>query len=435
MLSFFCSLLPNIQAAKLDISSDVQMKMISYNNLDFQPSASAGSKKFITQNALLGFAVKGIKLERTKDSFIDIAVSLNAVGVAGSTTAVKPPFEQIASRYPNTAFYPFIQQAYVKLYHTLLEKDVIMTIGRQAFRLGNGLLLSDDGLGFTGARIEIPALWSSMKGEIFSFEPISSQGQNSAGSANVYGASLGLPLEGLWQAYTVFENDYNTKQTLSMPVKKVFRQFSGVRYTINYNYLEFDGEAVFQGGSAALSTPNSGNIKFGGSAFLMQAKWAQPLGTMGTGKVRMTVGRGSGDKAGTTKTDEAFFPRFGRRYEGIERSGFGSILGATLYDCLATSSTLSGLPGSASGIQIFGAGVTMPPYKGFIFDFDWYLLKADRVAGGDRNIGTEINIKAAYPMGDKLKIQLAWGIFNPSAVYYSKSKAPSLLSIETTARF
>ena len=172
-----------------------------------------------------------------------------------------------------------------------------------------------------------------------------------------------------------------------------------------------------------------------GTAYLMKGKWIQSMGRWGTGSARMLIGRGSGDKPGTETTDEAFFPSFGHRYNGIERDGFGSIFGATLYDSLRTADTASGLPGTASGIQVLGVGATFPEYKGFYPDIDLFMFKADMVSGSGKGIGNELNFRLVYPFGENFKIQFTYAKFTPKSIYPDGTKDVKLFSFQTTGKF
>lgn len=433
ILATYNSLLAtHARGARLDLSSDVQIRALSYGNINFSASEPA-DHAFIAQNASLGFVVKDIKVEKSRDSSLDVGIVFNAVGVAGSTAPAKAPFDRIASRYPNTGFMPFIQQAYMR-FNRAFDKDITMTLGRQSFALASGMTLSDDGLGFTGARVELPSLLGKgIKTELFAFEPMAAQiGQD---TVDLYGASFSVPAEGLWQFYTFWENDKNAPSKFGTPVKSTLKQFSGVRYSLNYSFFSFDGEAAMQSGKATPSAPNANEIKFNGTAMLLKGKWTQQMGRLGTGMARIAVGRGSGDDPGTQDIDEAFFPNFGQRYRGIERNGFGAIFGSTLYDSIATSGTVSGLPGTASGVQLFSMGATLPPYRGFYTDIDMYFFKADRVVTGSKSIGSEMDIKITYPFGDKFKIQLIYASFSPDDIYPSGTKPVKLLALETSARF
>lgn len=435
-ISVFLLLLitPAAMAAKLDLSTHIRMRALSYENLNFSADSPLNDS-FYSQNASLGFVLKDLRLEKSKDSTMDVGIVLKGIGIAGSSVVAKAPFDRIASRYPNSNFTPFIQQAYIKVYRAF-DKNITMTFGRQRFELGSGMVLSDDGLGFTGARVEFTPLWKEIQGEVFVFKPVSSHAGRD--TIDVYGVSFGIPLEGLWEFYSFWERDWDTSSLPNIPnvpLKSVMRRFSGVRYSINYSFFSFDGEAVFQTGKAVPSDPANAELKFNGSAFLMKGKWTQPMGQWGTGSARLIIGRGSGDKPGTQGTDEAFFPSFGHRYDGIERDGFGSIFGATLYDSLRTSDTVSGLPGTASGIRVLGLGVTFPPYKGIHADMALFMFKADRVALGSKGIGNEFNLRLVHPFGENFKIQLTYAKFSPKSIYPAGIKDVKLVSFQATGKF
>src|SRR3989339_767991 len=142
----------SLYASKLDLSSEVKIKHLSYKNATFDP-LSGSKENFITQEAALGFILKNIILEKSLDSSMDVGIVFYGIGIAGSTYTVKTPFNKAAEQYPNTAMIPFIREAYIKVYKAF-GKNLTMTMGRQMFTLGSGMLLSSNPAGFTGARLE-----------------------------------------------------------------------------------------------------------------------------------------------------------------------------------------------------------------------------------------------------------------------------------------
>jgi len=416
-------------AAKLDLTAEADFKAVSYVNLK-NLAPSAGNGPYFFENAALGFTVKNIKLPAYEESTMDIGVGFRAVGIAGSTTAYRQPFAMAASRYPDSSFTPFMERAYVKV-NKLLDYDITFTAGRQPFSLASGLALSDDGAGLTGLRMKFNSIWRELAGQLFAFQPKAED--SASGGVSIAGASIELPSEGLWQIYDFWEFDRKTGKVLESPESRATRHFAGVNYTLRQGRLAFEGEAAIERGSAKT---DGGEVSFKGAAFIISGKWNQPMGAMGNGTGRVAFGRGSGDKSSTRDVDETFFPSYGHRTNGLERSGFGEIYGASLYDALGSStSTANGLPEGMSGIQMVNIGATLPVYKGIYTDIDLFFYEAAAsTAKEGKKLGTEWDIKLTCPIAEKLKLSAVYAMFSPGKAYPSHAPVHKF-AIQTSARF
>lgn len=420
------------RASKLDLLSSLDLRAVSYKGLNFA-TVDPFDRSFFYQDASLGFILKDLSIEKEKggETAIDLGIVLRGIGIAGSTLPVSEPFNANSVRNPATNFTPWFQQAYVKIYG-LTNSNIALTAGRQPFSLGGGIVMADDGLGFTGIKAELP-VGKNIKNETFWFEPLS--GSGGAGSLNVIGTCFEIPSEGLWQFYATAQNDENTPADIGIPVKRTVSYYTGLRYLLRYSFMSFDGEAVLQRGHATPWNPAAGSIKRSGSAFLLRGRWEQPMGTMGVGTGRLTYGRGSGDHSSSAGEDEGFFPVLGHRTNGLERDGFGDVFGATLFDALGGTRTLNGIPVGKSGISVFGIGATLPPYRGFYLSMDIYFFEAAYVASGGTVLGSEFDYKAAYNIGERLRFLFSYGTFTPKDAYPSGLSSQSRTAFSITARF
>lgn len=438
-------------AASLDVTAAYKMKAVSYSNLHYN-TADKNAHSFITNDARLGVAVRKIPLESKggEETTMDLALVLHALGVSGSTAAASTPFDRIARYYPSSDLTPFIENAYLRT-HKLWGYPWEATFGRQNFRLGSGLLLDDDGAGLTGvsARGELP--WLGMKLEGFVFNDKNPQFPNSPNSLDLFGLSLDMPTEGVWSLNQLFERDrsqgtvygcsYAGNANLDgCSVSKAMRSFTSVRYQMSYGPVVFDGEAAMEKGSAVptgtLPAPN--HITYNGNAQVVKLKWKQSLYKTGEGIARASVARGSGDDPGTKTTDEAFFPSRGHRFNGLERSGFGDLYGATAYDAFGgnySTSTASGMPRGTSGLIVVGFGYTPPSYKGLTLDVDYYLYQAERIAAGSRTLGMEWDARIRYPIKDQLNLAASMAYFKAGKATDPGRSIARKYAFEVSGRF
>ncbi|MBI4347049.1 MAG: hypothetical protein HY553_09355 [Elusimicrobia bacterium] len=427
---------PAFGAARLDVSTGYKLRALGYQNMHI--SDPVQNKSFMTQNARLGFAVRDIELTGgagPEPVTMDVALSLRAIGVAGSTGPILPPFDVAAQRYPNAEFLPFIENAYLRT-HGLLGYPMDLTIGQQPYSIGSGLLLSDDGAGLAGIAVRGSLPWWDLKADGYVLQPRNHQLLGD--SLTIFGASLELPSEGTWQLHQMFERELAQARAAGLPIGRATRSFTSVRYLINFGPLFFDGEAAIQRGSANPSGPAPAptHITYQGNAQVMRAKWKQPF-FKGEGIGRLTAARGSGDAGGTPTTDEAFFPSFGHRYDGLERSGMGDFFQATPYDAFGgqSTATASGLPQGASGIIAVGFGFTPPAYKGIQFDLDFWLFQADRNNGPHRTLGREYDLRARYGFRDRFSITAGAAIFQAGPALSGTNPTSRRYTLEFSGRF
>ena len=455
-LVFLAIVAPGAGAASLDVTASYKMKAVSYRNLDL--GEDTNNHSFLENNARLGIAVKKIVLDPhgTSDTTLDLGLLLHAIGVSGSSTAVAVPFDRAAAYYPSSNLVPFIENAYIRV-NRLWSDRLEMTFGRQSFRLGSGLLLDDDGAGFTGATVRGEFPWADIKGEAFLFQDKNPQASGQS-SLTLAGFSLSLPTEGVWQLNQLVERDASPQlvygcsfagsaadpsQVNGCAISKALRSFTSARYQISYGPLVFDGEAAMEKGVATPTGPNPApnHITYNGDAEVVKMKWKQSLYHTGEGIARVTLARGSGDNGSTKTRDEAFYPSHGHRYDGFERSGFGDFYGATPYDAFGgnySTTTKNGISPNASGITVVGGGFTTPTFRGFLIDIDGFLYQATRASsssGFGSTLGDELDVHLRYRIRDQFSLGCGVAYFKSGRLSDPGTSIARKYTFEASGRF
>ncbi|MBI5243931.1 MAG: hypothetical protein HY922_09680 [Elusimicrobia bacterium] len=439
------------RGAAFDVATEYRMRMLSYKNLNLN-SDITNNQSFISQRARLGFTLKDISLGQHKGEpqSMDVSIRLHAVGIAGSSTPAQGPFDRIAEHYPNTALFPFIENAFIKT-RNLAGFPWDAVFGLQSFSLGSGLLLDDDGVGLTGISSKGSLPWLGMSGQVFIFQARNNRMESN--NLSVFGFSLDLPSEGTWQLNELIEKDRTTQYAAVTgctadaavnPTKECLiggatRWFSSVRYSLNLGPMVFDGEAALEKGAATPTGPHppGSHITYNGNAQVLKAKWKQPLWGQTQGIIRMVAARGSGDNPSTETTDEAFFPSQGHRYDGMERVGFGEFFAATPYDAFGgqSTATANGLQRRASGVIIVGLGITPPAYKGVVLDIDHFIYQSDRNQGPSRTLGSETDIRLRYDVADRFSLKATAAFFTTGAASNPTQNKARRYLLEASARF
>lgn len=445
-------------ATSLDVTTEYRMRGLNYKNLNF--SQEGNDHSFLSQSARLGIAFNDIALGEVGGvpESMDIITRLRALGVTGSTTTTFPaPFDRAAAQYPSADFTPFFEHAFIRM-HNLMGYNWQLTVGRQPFTLGSGLLLDDNGAGLMGYRARTALPWAGIKVESFAFQAQTRNTTFGPSNLTLLGASFELPAEGTWQLHQLIERDRTTQRVavngcpINNPARtgclvgRATRWFSSLRYQLNWGPMVFDGEAAIQRGAANPTgpTPIANHVTFRGNAQVVRAKWKQTFYTRKStgqkirGIARLSVARGTGDDPNTTTTDEAFFPSHGSRYDGLERKGFGELFAATPYDGFGghSTTTASGLPIGVSGIIAVGMGITPPAWRGIITDIDYFLYQAETQAfGPSRTLGTEVDIRFRRDFKDRLQLRLSLAWFIAGAALNGNKPSARRINLETVARF
>ncbi|KAF0126290.1 MAG: hypothetical protein FD189_1026 [Elusimicrobia bacterium] len=416
----------NANAVKLDIVSDIRVKASSYEDLLYINARN--SETIYTEHTSLGFVVKGITLPRRPISTMDLGVVFQSMGTGGASSTIgAPQFQDGAARYSSINGSPFVRNAYVKIYN-FGRRGLTATLGRQDFRLGQGITLSSNDQGFPGARLEADSLFG-LKTGLFAFRPY-----KSTAAYTVFGASLYHPSdEGVWQFYYFRENTASNVTALDYTASSRNRSYTGVRYFMSRSQLEFDGEFVMQGGSGKKT--DGTKVEYEGAAFMMKGSWNQPLGFFGSSRFRLAYGRSSGNPHAAGGKDKAFFPSFGSKSDGgLERGGYGAIMGASLYDTIKTSGTVNGMPEGVSGLNVINLGADMP-YKRLVLSVDYFKYRASKnINSGNRQLGTELDLAVAWPIDKDLVLKGVYAVFTPGGLYPTDDKS-KLISAYVQARF
>lgn len=420
------------RAAKLDLSAEVGASIKTYENV--VNGRHQEDLSYYSEQADINFTVKKINLEKTDNSHMDISIGLKSIGTGASTnTLTSLQIRDGINRYPDSDNNPFVNQAFVRIYN-FTRDGVTATIGRQKYVLGQGIVLSDDDIGFTGARFELEGFLKTDYTELFLW-------RNFIG-ANAY-KILGFNMnknfgDGNWQLYHFLQNSAGAASETSYSARDRKKTFTGVRYSVNKNQIYFDGEMIFQRGSAE-NAANGGKIDYKAQAFLMRGFWNQKLPVVGQSRTRLSYGKSSGNSGSVTSEDRAFYPDFGHKYTGFERSGFGAIYATSLYDTFKTSNTVNGMPDGISGLNTVNMGFDFP-YKKLTVSVDYFVYRAARNISdpGNVRLGSELDFRFTYPMGEKLALNAVYASFTPQSALNpvnSPLENIKLVSFNIKARF
>ncbi|MFA5974665.1 MAG: alginate export family protein [Elusimicrobiota bacterium] len=449
-LLFFC-IHPSYTASILDIGTQYRLRGISVSKADF--GASSGQDYgFYSQRALAHVSGRF-------SPNIEMMTQFQAIGLAGSSATITNPFSTPAgNRYPNANFSPWVQWAYMKA-SQLYDLPVDLTIGRQPIMLGDGMILSDDDLGFTGLRLQSRLPLYGLQADAFTFKVQDSLIGSS--DTDIYGFQISKPTRNIrYQLTWVMERDNSGTTLYARPSENISsgtlagtdlrashitRNFYDAR--IEGRLLEggfYKGEFALQNGQVNRSSVTLGTVDLSGYAFLISAGLFTRFSKYGPIEIHGTFGMASGD-SGDARKDSSFRPTHGRRFDGMERSGFGEFYGATLYDATSSSSALAanstGLPPGFSGMRVIGAGVTAHPTSLVSVGIDYFVFNAMETAGlnfpassTESSLGTELDAGIGFAYTSYLSFRGSVALFSPGKAYAYRDNATRFL-VEAVGRF
>ncbi len=438
-------------SSTLDIGTNYRVRGITMKRTDF--GTTGGQEySYYSQRAL---AHVGGRFSPN----IEFMTQFQAIGIAGSSSTVTPIANPAGSRYPNTDFTPWVQTAYLKATQ-VYDWPVDITVGRQPITLGDGFILSDDDLGFTGVRLESRLPFYGLHAQLFTFK--ASESVIGSNDADIYGIELTKPTRNIrYQVSMVTERDATGRTVYIRPSENSLAFAPGTDLTasrITRTFYDariegrlreggfYKGEFALQDGSVSRSSSTLGDVDLGGYAFLLSAGLFTRFSKYGPIEIHGLFGMASGDSGGGT--DKSFRPSFGHKYDGLERSGFGEFYGATLYDAIPSSSygpsastnSVSGLPTGNSGLRVIGAGVTTHPTALLSIGIDYYVFTSQQStnfspAPSESSLGSEIDVGVGFAYTSYLTFRGTYAIFNPGKAYGAFTNKATRIVLEAVGRF
>ena len=451
---FFGAWAPVKAASVLDIGTDYRIRGISFDN----PGYGAPGDQSLAYYSQRLLAHVGGRFSPN----LEFMTQFQAIGVAGSSVPVtNPSANQALGHYPNTDFQPWVQWAYFKATE-LHDLPVDITVGRQPIMLGDGLILSDDDLGFTGIRVQSRLPWYDLLGDLFTFK--TNEALTGSNDADIYGLEITKPMKNIRIEFSVVDehdasgstqyirasenpnkivNAVNPALPVNFDASSITRTFYDAR--LEGRLLQggfYKGEFAVQSGHVDrdASVPG-GSVNLGGYAGLISAGLYTRFSKYGPIEVHGLFGLASGDD-GSSGKDDAFMPTYGHRFDGLERSGFGELYGASLYDASSSSANPTGLPPGNSGIRVIGGGITTHPTSLLSIGIDYYVFDAMEQnnsqftanAGTDSSLGSEIDLGAGFAYTSYLTFRFSAAFFSPGSAYQFDNKAERYL-LEARGRF
>lgn len=414
--------------SSLNMGMDYTLKGVSITNNDLD-NATNDNLNYYSQNAhfymtswLNQDVEAGLRLQ-----------SINIWGLEGSTTPL--------TRYPKADGTPFVEEAYVHLPH-VAWKRINLFIGRQHIIIGDGMIVSDDKLGFNAIRAQVDLPWK-FDLDLFTAKMAESLAGHSDSDLN--GAVLGTDREhNRWELTWVQESHKNGSSyilpTATTTASSVVRQYYDLRLFGNLKDAYYKLEYAVQAGEATLAPGNPVNkMKLAGHGEKLELGAQTDNMKWGRFGVRAIYAMGTGDDAGTKSRDEAFRPSFARRWDGLQRVGYGALFAANLSDAYERNAPFSptgtGLPIGISGIKTMGLGIYSTQGVSWTSAIDYFIYNSLTKPTGKNDLGAELDGNVVYRYTGFVTFRLGVAYFFPGQVYGNLASRASEYTIEAHVHF
>lgn len=468
LCSFFFLVSSARAETKLDIGSEYRIRGVQMSNPTYASEATPGYVVGLNTVPVYGTASDQnyysqrarVYMKARFDSGIEVGTVLQAIGVAGST-------QSMIGRYPKEDFTPFIENAYIQA-NEMFDWPVNLTLGRQPYKWGSGMLIDDDDLGFNAIRLDAGPFWG-LRTHLFTAK---AKEQIQAGDHDLHLAGLSYS----WGIHNIklgwiMDQDNSGSRYTSLSTASAVSQY------IRRQYIDFQvggrlekgafysAEYAFQMGRTRLPTANpqgdaaTQEISMSGSALTFEGGFDFVHPRYKRMILTFVFMQGSGDKSETPDQDEKFNAPFGHKYDGFERSGRGEFFAATPYSFFnedrllvlhtgetQTSDTVRRAPypytSLFSGLRTFGFKGSVNPLTGMTAGLEFYIFTAIETPDTGRNapttvpdneLGRELIITANYNYAKRIDFGIRWGKFFPAKNL--NNIGSSRIMLEAKARF
>jgi hypothetical protein len=414
------------EPASLNMGLDYKLRAVAINDNDGL-KATADRLNYTSQSARF-------YMTSWLNEDVEAAFRLHSIGFWGVEGSTGP-----TTRYPSVNGTPWVEQAYVHLPH-LFNKRADVTIGRQPITLGDGMIVSDDQLGFNAFRLRLNL---PLRVDADAFTAKGRETLAGSGDTDLLGVVLGTEREhNRWELAWVQEAHRSATEYVlgvsTLTADRVIRRFVDLRLFGDLKDAYYKAEVALQSGRM---TPAGGasSVDIKGMGQRLELGAQSDTERFGRFGVKALYAAGTGDDAGSPGADQAFRPGFARRWDGLQRSGFGGHFAATLSDAYDPSApfspTAGGLPPGVSGIKTLGLGVFTVQKVFWIGSADYYFYDAAVSPTPNKDLGAELDFDLTFRYTGYVTFSLGADLFFPGKAFSGPTERVSRYTAETHLHF
>lgn len=391
----------------LILDYDLQFKTAYYSNIDYTSTERKSADLF---SQYLNLNVIG-----KFDKRIEMSAKIASYGFSGKYD------NAFAMPYEDKDFAFFLETAFLKFKN---EKDFsfpyTIYIGKQEFHYGSGLIVDSDNTGLLGAEatvdiskfLTIDMFASKVPNENFNFYGVNfnfdslieftiCQERNNSG----FLYKKGLSTKDLMDNLNKIEYDNKT--------------FYDLRIASEGKKYGYAVEAAQQKGR--LSKDNSGKVDYDAYMFSLNGAWhGEILKKDADANILFTYSGAKGENC--------FSPTFAKRYNGLQRVGYGTLFAANTTDSFVV------IPNGYYGINTLGFSFGICPFNAVSSGISYFLFSASDVPtdAGDARFakiyGAKADLGKEFDFFVKYKYKHYFDVIFDFAFYTPPSKADKVFA-------
>jgi len=366
-------------SAAIRVGADVETGGVSYSNPDYKSSSTLSNNYMYEKSR--------IYLEGDLKENVTVGLKLLSRGVFGKEPGKE--YTTVKSSVTFINYTPQIENAFIE-FSEIKGFPVDLTLGRQSIKIGQGIIVDDDGLGFDAVRLNayLP-LDINLDAFLIKRYELDMDSYTDKTDSQMY--TLG--------ANWTYDKDYNFRayyfvEEPSSPRKK---NFISLRADGTFKQgVDYRAEVIKPGGDY------SGMSYVGGLTAYSKIK------RLGKTIVNFEYAVGKGADSGL-----GFAPTYGHKTDGFEKSGYGEYFGASLTDFFGGINTTNP---TWQGVHTTTLGLGLEPYKDLNINFDYFILFSldyPQLSDTGSYLGEEMDITLKYKYNQNCTLKLVYGRFSP----------------------
>ncbi|MFA5780198.1 MAG: alginate export family protein [Elusimicrobiota bacterium] len=382
-------------SAAIRLGIDVETGGTSYSNPNYSTSSSLSNSYNYQKSRLY--------LEGDLKKNVTVGVKLLSRGIFGKDFGKEYTTAKSSVTFIN--YTPQIENAFLE-FSEVGTFPVDFIFGRQPLKIGQGVLVDDDGLGFDALRVKA-YLPFDIDADAFLIKRTELSGDRFTKDKDEGLKAIG----GNW----TYENDYNFR---------VYYFVEGSSSALKKNFISIRADGRFKEGVDYRAEIIKSGGDYSGISYLVGTTWhTQQLRRLGKTSVNFEYAVGAGKDNGL-----GFAPTYGHKTDGFERSGYGEYFGASMSDFYGG---ISPYKSGGQGVHTTTLGVGFEPYKDLNLNFDYYILFSldyPELSGIESYLGEEIDMAVKYKYTENCFFRLVYGRFSPLKILKPKEETAKIIS-------
>ena len=407
----------------LVLDYNLRFQAAAYSNLNYRDAETPEWENIFRQCLSVNIIGKF-------DDRIEMSAKLASYGLSGNQNEI------FAMPYSDNGFSFFLESAYLNFRseeYALIP--YVFTVGKQYFSIGNGLIIDSNRNGFLGARAQadLPLMLSI---DAFAAK-VDKQ------DFNIYGGNVKIKTYPLIEI-GIYQERNNTGfayqkgilvDSAAYVIESDVKTFYNIALAGGKNKYNYRLEAAKQTGE--LVKTSSGTVEYDVYAFLAEGSW------QGTFFKRASNAKIMFSYA-DAENENSFNPTFAKRYDGLQRIGYGTLFAANNTDSLLI------LPVGYGGINTIGAKFDIAPWNFLQTGIAFYMFSASdapadagdpglaKLYGAKADLGNEFDFFVKYKYIDYFDAGFSFALYTPPSgadKVFSNTEASYLYQIEVSARF